>query len=274
MKKILALSSLLILISVNSQVHRFYYELTYKPNKDSATTEKEMMVLDVAKDESLFLPYKQLEYDSVLTANIKKAREFGAEIDKELMTKKPPLLSYRISKFKDGNLGFKDFIGISEYYIYSEKPNLKWNITNEKEKIEIYNAQKATTNFGGRSWIAWFTTDIPIQDGPYKFSGLPGLVIKLEDSGNNYSWILKGNKKLTHNIEINKLNYLESQMGEAKKIPKSAFEKRSAEYRKNPMSQMLRSFDEKDVELMKKLKEEETRLKKQISFYNNPIEVD
>ena len=72
-----------------------------------------MMVLDVSKDESLFVSYKQLEYDSVLTANIKKAREFGTVMDKEMMTKKPPIVSYRISKFKDGNLGFKDFIGMS-----------------------------------------------------------------------------------------------------------------------------------------------------------------
>lgn len=33
--------------------------------------------------------------------------------------------------------------------------------------------QKATCDFAGRKWIAWFTTEIPIQDGPYKFYGLP-----------------------------------------------------------------------------------------------------
>ena len=165
-----------------------------------------MMVLDVSKDESLFVSYKQLEYDSVLTANIKKAREFGTVMDKEMMTKKPPIVSYRISKFKDGNLGFKDFIGMSEYYTYQENPELKWNITNEKEKIEIYNTQKATTDFGGRIWTAWFTSEIPIQDGPYKFSGLPGLIIKLDDSQNDYSWILVANKKLNQDLNLNNLN--------------------------------------------------------------------
>lgn len=273
MKKLLIFTYLLILISANSQVHRFYYELTYKPNRDSAATEKEMMVLDVAKDESVFIAYKQLEYDSLLTGGIRKAREFGAEINKELMLKKPPLISYRVYKLKDGNLDFKDFIGMSEYYTYQEKPNLKWKITTEKEKIEIYNVQKATTNFGGRTWIAWFTSEIPIQDGPYKFSGLPGLIVKLEDSDKNFSWNLAGNKKLNQNIDSDKMNYLEFQMGEAKKIPKTAFLKRLAEYQKSPMGQMLRSFNEKDIELIKKLKEEETRLIKQISFYNNPIEI-
>lgn len=272
MKRIIVINLLFLFGLAHSQVHRFYYELTFKPSKDSANTEKEMMVLDVAKDESLFMPYKQLEYDSVLTANIKKAREFGADIDSKLMTKKPPALSYRINKFKNGNLNYKDFIGLSEYYSYDEKPNLKWNITSEKQKIGIYQTQKATTDFGGRQWTAWFTSEIPIQDGPYKFSGLPGLIVKLEDSDQNFLWILEGNKKLNQDINLNKLNYLESQMGIATKVPKSTFTKRQAEYQKNPMGQMSRMFDEKDVDLIKKLREEENRLKKQIQHYNNSVE--
>lgn len=273
MRKILIFGFLIFFVLGQSQVHRFYYELTYKPNKESAETEKEIMVLDVAKDESLFVPYKQLEYDSLLTANIKKAREFGAEMDKEVMAKKPPVLSYRINKSKNGMLRFKDFIGMAEYYSYDETPNLKWHITSEKEKIGIYQAQKATTDFGGRQWIAWFTTEIPMQEGPYKFSGLPGLIIKLEDSAQNYSWILEGNKKLDQDIGLNKQNYLESQMGEAKKISKEGFVKRLKQYNKNPMGQISQMFDDKNPELMKKLKEEETRLRQQISHYNNTIEI-
>lgn len=272
MKKVIIASFLFFCGLAYSQVHRFYYELTYKPSKDSANTEKELMVLDVAKDESLFLPYKQLEYDSVLTANIKKAREFGADLDKEIMQMKPPVLSYRINKLKNGNLNYKDFIGLSEYYSYDEKPNLKWNITSEKQKIGIYQTQKATTDFGGRQWTAWFTSEIPIQDGPYKFSGLPGLIVKLEDSDQDFLWVLEANKKLNQDINLNKLNYLESQMGIAKKVPKSTFVKRLAEYQKNPMGQMSRMFNDKDAELMRKLKEEENRLKKQIQHYNNSIE--
>jgi GLPGLI family protein len=162
---------------------------------------------------------------------------------------------------------------MSEYYVYEENPNLKWQISSEKEKIGVYNTQKATTEFGGRQWTAWFTPEIPIQDGPYKFSGLPGLIVKIEDAGQNYLWTLEANKKLNQNIDTNKLNYLEFQMGEAKKISKDGFVKRMSEYRKNPMGQMSQWYEDKDAELMKKLKEQETREKQKLNHYNNPVEL-
>ncbi len=274
MRKIIAFNLLLMFSLAHSQVHRFYYEMVFKPTKDSAKTEKEMMVLDVAKDESLFMSYKQLDYDSTLTAGIKKAQEMGAELDAALMSKKPPILSYRINKFKNGILKYKDFIGMSEYYVYEEKPNLKWNISSEKEKIGSYNTQKATTEFGGRQWTAWFTPEIPIQDGPYKFSGLPGLIVKIEDANQDYVWTLEANKKLSQNIDANKLNYLEFQMGEAMKISKEGFVKKRSEYRKNPMGQMSQWFDEKNPELMKKLKEQESREKDKLAHYSNIIEIN
>jgi len=272
MKKLLTFSSFLILISVNSQVHRFYYELTYRPNKDSATTEKEMMVLDVAKDESVFVSYKQLAYDSIYIAGVKKAREMGQDFISP-PTSSAANLSFRINKLKAGKQIFKDFVGVSEYYNYEEKPDLKWNITSTKEKIGNYNTQKATTDFGGRTWNAWFTTEIPIQDGPYKFSGLPGLIVKLEDTNGHYSWLLVGNKKLNQDITANQLNYLEFQMGKSVKLSKDGFQKRLNEYEKNPMSQMMQMFDEKNAELMNALKQQEIRLKKKIAYYNNPIEI-
>lgn len=60
--------------------------------------------------------------------------------------------------------------------------------------------QKATCNFAGRTWTAWFTTEIPIQDGPYKFHGLPGLIVKIEDQTKSHSYELKGVNKFNDNV--------------------------------------------------------------------------
>lgn len=49
---------------------------------------------------------------------------------------------------------------------------------------------------GGRQWIAWFTNEIPFQDGPFKFYGLPGLIVKLEDSEDYHKFLLKGNQTI------------------------------------------------------------------------------
>lgn len=52
------------------------------------------------------------------------------------------------------------------------------------ESVEIlgYTCFKAETKFRGRTWYAWFAPDIPLNAGPWKLSGLPGLILKAEDA--------------------------------------------------------------------------------------------
>lgn len=49
-----------------------------------------------------------------------------------------------------------------------------------------YTLQKATTTFGGRDWTAWFCKEVNLGEGPYKFRGLPGLIIEVADDKNNF----------------------------------------------------------------------------------------
>lgn len=74
-------------------------------------------------------------------------------------------------------------------FLYTEAiPKLNWNITSEVDTILNYNCIKAYTSFRGRKWIAWFTMDIPLNYGPWKLSGLPGLILKAEDSDKYFSF--------------------------------------------------------------------------------------
>ena len=79
-------------------------------------------------------------------------------------------------------------------YEFEEVRKPDWKITSEKDKVGEWNVQKATANYLGREWEAWFTTDIPIQDGPYVFQGLPGLIVKIADKEQDYTFILEGVK--------------------------------------------------------------------------------
>jgi GLPGLI family protein len=56
-----------------------------------------------------------------------------------------------------------------------------WEIFDETLIIADYICQKATCSFRGRYYIAWFCPDIPINNGPWKFGGLPGLILKVYD---------------------------------------------------------------------------------------------
>lgn len=75
---------------------------------------------------------------------------------------------------------------------------LNWQITNEFKNILDYECQAATTKFRGREYIAYFTSEIPLSEGPFKFNGLPGMILKVSninpkkreniDSEDIYSW--------------------------------------------------------------------------------------
>ncbi len=74
-------------------------------------------------------------------------------------------------------------------FSYTETiPKLNWNISSEVDTVLNYNCIKAYTSFRGRKWIAWFTMDIPLNYGPWKLSGLPGLILKAEDSDKYFSF--------------------------------------------------------------------------------------
>jgi GLPGLI family protein len=77
-------------------------------------------------------------------------------------------------------------------YEYTEPMNgFLWHITGNEKSFMGYKVLEATTTYGCRNWVAWFTPDIPISDGPYKFHGLPGLIVKVADTKNHYVFELE-----------------------------------------------------------------------------------
>lgn len=73
-----------------------------------------------------------------------------------------------------------------------------WIITNETDTVLNYMCQKATTSYAGREYTVWFTLDIPISDGPWKFHGLPGLILRAEDAKHEVRYIAIGIQQYTH----------------------------------------------------------------------------
>ena len=69
-------------------------------------------------------------------------------------------------------------------------PKQQWTLAEETQTIHGYRCQKATCRWRGRDYVAWFTTEIPIQRGPWKFGGLPGLIVKISDVKQEYNFEL------------------------------------------------------------------------------------
>jgi GLPGLI family protein len=79
--------------------------------------------------------------------------------------------------------------GVSGKFEYTEDFEIpKWTIHKETQKILSHICKKASCSFKGRDYVAWYAIDIPISRGPYKFAGLPGLIMKIADTENLYSF--------------------------------------------------------------------------------------
>lgn len=74
-----------------------------------------------------------------------------------------------------------------------EKP--QWEITDDTKDIIGYQCFKAVTDYRGRQWTAWFSPEIPVQDGPWKLCGLPGLILEAIDNHAEYHFIANGLKQ-------------------------------------------------------------------------------
>ncbi|PTS95810.1 hypothetical protein DBR11_20610 [Pedobacter sp. HMWF019] len=71
---------------------------------------------------------------------------------------------------------------INNYLIEEPLPVIDWKISSEFSVISGLKCQKATAHFKGRNYIAWFCQDLPFQSGPWKLSGLPGLIVEAYDT--------------------------------------------------------------------------------------------
>lgn len=286
MKKFLSITVLLICVALSAQVtaNRFFYQLTFKPKKDSARLDKVMTILDVVPQKSIYQDFTTPAQDSI-------AKVYMAEMEKTQAFKDPfkifkmPKFTYKITKtYPDMKLTYQDRIS-RNLFGYEDSSKQDWKISNEKQKIGEYNTQKATADFGGRKWTAWFSSDIPIQDGPYKFYGLPGLIVKIEDDGGNYSWELKGNKKIDNYDELSESEKIQARFGmsnEPKMITKEKFDQSYDNYKKDPMAEarpymkpeiMSQKMPGSDTTIGEFMKNQEKMANDYFNSNNNPIEI-
>lgn len=257
-----------------SQQLRFYYELSYLPCTKCIEKKTEINILSVRDNKSVFQSYGQLQKDSIFIDHSEQKKEYGITTEIGNIMIKEMNHTFIISKNYDSKeLYFKDIVGEQSTIKYLEKEKLFWELKTEKDSINGYSCQKATSSFGGRIWTAWFTTNITIQDGPYKFWGLPGLIVEISDEKNEYVWKLIANKKIDSN-NLQELNFMEYQGFEVTETTKGKLNKLRKLYEKNPMGDIRSMIEDMDMEGEKRLKEAESRMLKYYEENNNSIEIE
>ena len=209
-----------------AQTHRFIYQFDYKPDSTSINQRQTNMVLDVNPDEIKFYEFGHIKNDSINKSGGRSYSWSGV-----------PALKRKKNSSENTNYEM-----MRDYMAYTTKDKMDWKLENETKQSAQYTLQKATTNFGGRHWAAWFCKDLNISEGPYKFRGLPGLIFELSDSKDNFNFKLVKSSKLPTTYET--FDFLEN-FGSKKSliVPIAKFKKMQLDFFNDPLSEMKEKFD-------------------------------
>lgn len=92
-----------------------------------------------------------------------------------------------------GKSTFIDNVGMAYYECVENIETPEWTLVPDSTAtIMGYTCQLATTTFKGRVWSAWYTEDIPLDNGPWKLRGLPGLILRAYDGSHQYEFSASG----------------------------------------------------------------------------------
>ena len=270
--KLILLTFLVTFSGLFAQIQRFYYDYKFIPNKNEISDIKEeLMVLETHKEGSQFFSDTVLKSDIAIKKDLELQLKTTGQINVKRDAQKG-LVRYQISKtYPDFKVFLHSRMSMDRYKVEDTR-KMNWNIKNEQSTIGEWKVQKAELNFAGRKWIAWFSTEIPIQDGPYKFHGLPGLIVKIEDETKSHQFELKG---------IEKIEKLTENIFNSKEISinQKQYAKAVSDYENDPTKGLKQMQMGGIIMIMADgnsghLKKEEDNIKAKIAKDNNRIELD
>lgn len=156
-------------------------------------------------------------YASTLLCNNKQSVYFSREAkafyegtsSQTISTSYGAILKYPksvASIYKEENETLIASLPVGKYIFTFEEPALKWEILNDVKTVKGFKTRLAKTiTDTGDTFFAWFTPDIPITDGPFRFKGLSGLVLEVYNTSKTIEIYATDIKKSEEIIES--LNY-------------------------------------------------------------------
>ncbi|WP_326982115.1 GLPGLI family protein [Chryseobacterium sp. MYb264] len=176
---------------VDSLHGEFIYLLKAKFDIRTNYKHEEPFLLQIGDDRAFFASTISLKGDSVMANSGTSTKNPDGSITlgfKKGIAIPKTNLSFTIIQSNENTQYFR-LIGMS-LLTYKEPIIKDWKLLNETKIINTIKCKKAEITFKGRNWVAWYSPEIPFPYGPYKFSGLPGLIIKITDDKGDYDFEL------------------------------------------------------------------------------------
>ncbi len=188
------------------------YEFRQKVNaKDSAGFTIDTLLLEMGDRYSKWYDRTRAMRDSVFnksmsnmmggqikSVNVKKGDDFGdfsVQGGNTLVNENRGETARIYKDRADGEITTIDGSGSDIYRCRETKVSQEWEILPETEPVLGYECNKATAKFRGREYVVWFSPEIPVNDGPWKLYGLPGLILKAETTDHLFAFKAIGLEK-------------------------------------------------------------------------------
>lgn len=176
------------------------YAYTFVRDADHPEDKRQgFTILEMGDNYNRFCDYYELAFDSICDA-VSREKIPAAEASAVMLS------TLKKAQFKEGIVFDKNksqyivqrTAGLrNKKYQYVENcPQMKWKLLEGDTTIAGYKCNKAETELFGRTYIAWYSPDIAMPYGPYKFNGLPGLVLRVTDTKGHFDFILNGLEKV------------------------------------------------------------------------------
>ncbi len=181
------------------------YDAYFQSVGDGTSDQKNQYILLANSTESKFYS-PMTEYLDSLKSTSKGSAEIKNQATIALATGNLDALPqkdgsyYIVKSFKEHNMRCYDSSGMELFYYDESLDDCGWEISDSTRNVLGYDCTKAICDYHGREWEAWFTPEIPINNGPWKLSGLPGLILEASTEGGEYSFVATGLEKTSKPI--------------------------------------------------------------------------
>lgn len=186
---------------------RVNYSYAFVRDTVSGYTEAGTGTLEIGRNFTKYWDRMLFDSDSLVrhghVRSYSKALD-GAEVDQIT------LMEAFIHDLKGGKWTCTGRIVTQDFLYVDNTSDMVWDISDSVSKVAGYDAVMATCSFRGRDYTAWFTPDIPVSAGPWKFSGLPGLILSVRDAEGYYDFRLDGIYSTTGSIYMTDWLYLKT----------------------------------------------------------------
>lgn len=184
-------------------VMEFMYDYRFlRDTTDVTSVSTDRMILQVGYGVSKFSSYRTMQIDSLI--KVSTADQVQANPERYIGgTSWSVFKNYPIGKFTTTDKIATDWFLVEELI-----PEQQWTLTDETKEILGYKCKSAKCSFRGRDYTAYYTDEIPVADGPWKFGGLPGFIMEVCDAVNHYSFTCVGiNSKADRAITMPEVSY-------------------------------------------------------------------